>query len=116
MNESLPSLIGDIFKLNSVIRNKRVDKETGELHYDTVYLVGAVSQRAVADIGYPLEIKVKDSQPVVSEKEIAQSIISEKSIFLTFSELAFYSFSSGETLLAANAERVNVSFQQAIQL
>ncbi|HJF21752.1 MAG TPA: hypothetical protein K8U93_06335 [Mammaliicoccus lentus] len=116
INESLPSLIGDIFKVNSVMSNRRVDKDTGEIHEDTIYLVGAVSQRAVANLGYSLEIKVKDSRPVVSEQDIAQSAISEKSVFLRFDDLAYYSFSSGETLLATNAERVNVSYQQAMQL
>lgn len=54
MNQSLRSLIGVIFKVNSVISSQRVDKDTGEIHNDTDYLVGAVSQRAVADLDYPL--------------------------------------------------------------
>jgi hypothetical protein len=109
LDRQLPKAIGNYFALvDARYEEKPNYSNPDQITHATIYSVRIVSKSVWIDRGTELHIKIKDSKPIISDKELDEIMFGEhKPIILSFNNLSYYHFNGGESLLATGVQRVD---------
>ena len=114
LDQGLRDIIGSSFLLVGIEKQNSVDRGTGEVHTATIYTVRIISRKVKA-FRELIQIKVKDSKPIVKQEEIDLVMMQQsKPIILRFENVAHYAYRGGETLNATGVDRLNVNIKDAM--
>ncbi|RHW50334.1 hypothetical protein DS834_06705 [Lactobacillus bombicola] len=115
MNKHLKDIIGDFFALDNQERQEKPDfTDKNKINKSTIYYVKIISKKAEMPFGSTIEVKVKDTEPLFTKQEIESITLGlRKPIVLTFDNLAYYHFSSGETIIAGGVHEVKIGVKEA---
>ena len=110
----LDKAIGDYFVVSGVEYQQTTDfNDENKINHASVYSVRVIKHKAWLPFGTEVRVKIKEQKPVVSEEEIEKLMLGkQKPIVVSFEDLSYFHFGSGETLIAQGIHRLNVDVKE----